>query len=49
MQTPTAVIKKVPKKKVSLKLNTPNRWKATSGIAVFEKLKQNFMIFSDGK
>jgi len=48
-QTPTEAIKKVPRNKVTLKLNIPNCWKATSGITVFENSKQNNMILSDGK
>ena len=42
-------IKKVPRNKVSLNLIIYNYWKATSGMTVFVKLKQNFMIFSEGK
>ena len=48
-QTPTEAIKKEPRIKVRLKLKIPNCWKATSGITVFEKSKQNYMILSDGK
>ena len=44
----TAIIK-VPRNKVSLKLIISNYWKATSGITVVVNLKQNLMIFSEGK
>jgi hypothetical protein len=48
-QIRNAAIIKVPMSKVSLKLIISNYWKATSGMTVFVNLKQNFMIFSEGK
>ena len=42
--TKVIAIIKLARNKVSLRLKTPNSWKATSGITVFEKSKQKFMI-----